>query len=129
MNRKILYIIPFVLLSGILAYTWYVLILNNYSLSSKHIIGLALFIVNAVAYLFKLKYGVYLTCIYLVLASFNIVAFFPEISSSSYYIRFRETEISTPSIQWKSVLLLGFFFLCAGRYMQEVYIQERKKKM
>lgn len=126
-KKKLIQITPFFVLTGILIYTWSMIITTDYFATIKHQIGLGLFLAVVVLYLFKFKYGIISTAIFLILASFNAIAIFPVIISSSYFVRIGKVEIATPSIQWKAMLLLILFFIFTGKYLNNLYIKYSNK--
>lgn len=127
MNRKkVIPIVPILILAGILSYTWFIIATTNFLATIKHIIGLGLFLAATVLYAFKFKYGIIFTGIFLILASFNVIAIFPAIKSSSYFVKIGEVEIATPFIQWKAVLLLILFFACTWRFLYDLYIKNKR---
>lgn len=127
-KNKTIQIIPVLTLAGVLIYTWFIIMTTDYFATIKHQIGLGAFLVVVAFYFFKFKYGIILTGIFLILASFNAIAIFPVIISSSYFIKIGDVEITTPSIQWKSVLLLVLFFICTGKYLNNLYVEYKNKR-
>ena len=62
MNRKkVIPIVPILILAGILSYTWFIIATTNFLATIKHIIGLGLFLAATVLYAFKFKYGIIFT--------------------------------------------------------------------
>ncbi|MGF7232791.1 hypothetical protein [Arachidicoccus sp.] len=127
-KKKFIQILPILILGGILIYTWFIIITTDYFATIKHQIGLGVFLAILAFYFLKFKYGIFFTGIYLLLASFNIIAIFPVIISSSYFVKVGGMEISTPPIQWKAVLLLILFLICTGRYLNNLYVGYKNKR-
>lgn len=130
-KNKIIKEIPILILSSIIVYTWIIIMSTNYYPTIKHKIGLCLFIVISILYFLKFKYGIISTGMFLILASLNIVAIFPKMISTSYFVKIGEFELSIPPLQLKSILLLIIFFICTGNYLKEIYStcrQNRKLK-
>lgn len=129
MNKnKLIQVTPTLILAGVLTYTWYIITTTDYVATIKHQIGLVALSAIIVFYFFKFKYGILSTGVYLVLATFNVIAIFPITVSSSYFIKIGGTKISTPPIQWKAVLLLIIFLICVERYLKNLYIEYRNKR-
>lgn len=126
-NKRLIQAIPTLILSGILINTWIIILRTDYFATIKHQIGLALFLLIVALSFYKFKYGIILTGFFLSLATFNAIAIFPDIISSSYFIKIGNTEISTPSIEWKSFLLLILFFVCSGGYLINIYAAYKNK--
>lgn len=127
-KKAVIPIIPFIFLTAILIYTWFVIATTNYFATIKHHIGLGLFLMVALVYAFSFKYGIIFTGIFLILASFNVLAIFPFTISSSYFIKIKDVEIATPSIQWKAVLLLILYIVCVWRFLNDLYIKYKNKR-
>jgi len=125
-KKEVIPIIPFIFLTVILSNTWFIIATTNYFATIKHYLGLGLFLMVTLLYAFRWKYGVILTGIFLILASFNVIAIFPVIKSSSYFIKIGEVDIATPFIQWKALLLLILFFFCTWRFLYDLYIKNKR---
>jgi hypothetical protein len=119
---------PFLVIAIILSYTWYVIITNEFFATTKHQIALGIFVVNIAVYFIKFKYGVLLTGLFLILATFNLLALFPEIIYSSFFLGIRGKGFSTPSIQGKSLLLFIFYLILNARYLMDLYFDSRLNK-
>jgi len=111
-----------------LVYTWYIIMTTDYFATLKHQVAIGLFLAALILYFIKFKYGIIFTGLFFILATFNAIVIFPVIISSSYFVKIGDTEISTPSIQWKSFLLLILFFVCTGRYLSNLYTAYKDKK-
>lgn len=127
-KKKLIQCIPILTLTGTLSYTWYIIMTTDYFATLKHQIAIGLFLLTLILYFIRFKYGIIFTGIILILSTFNAIAIFPVIISSSYFIRIGDTEISTPSIQWKSFLLLITFFVCTGGYLSDLYAAYKNKE-
>lgn len=127
-KKKVIQCIPILTLTGILAYTWYIIMTTDYFATLKHQVAMGLFLVTLILYFVRFKYGIIFTGIFFILATFNAIAIFPVIISSSYFIKIGNIEISTPSIQWKSFLLLTLFFVCTGKYLNNLYTEYKNKE-
>ena len=120
-KRKLQLILSYLLIVIVLIYTWFLIITTDYYATQKHQIALILVLINLGVYFFKFDYGIVFTGILLLLATFNFIALFPDIVSSSYFIRIAGKEIATPTIQGKSLLLLIIYLVLDLRYLIELY--------
>lgn len=120
-RSEILRLLPFLLGLGVLTYTWSMIFSPEYIATLKHQIALFLFFVNVAVYFFKFNYGIYFTGLIFLLATFNIIAIYPDITTSSYFIKIGNTELATPSVQIKSLILLVVFIVFNGGYLFEKY--------
>jgi hypothetical protein len=119
--KKFIHAIPFLVTCIILVYTWYVIISLNYSATLKQQIGLGIGILNLSIYIVRFKYGIIGTGLLLLLATFDFIVVFPVVTSYGWFIRFGETEIKTPSIEWRSLLLLILYFILNTGYLINLY--------
>ena len=74
---------PFLIIAAIVAYTWYIFSITDHFVRNTHKIAAVLIIINAILYFFYFKVAVILTGIILIAATFNIVALFPDIVTTS----------------------------------------------
>ena len=119
---------PYLLTVIVLIYTWSVIVTTDYYATLKHQIALILVLINLGIYFFKFDYGIVFTGILLLLATFNFIALFPDIVSSSYFIRIADKEIATPTIQGKSLLLMIVFLVLNFGYLIEMYANYKYTK-
>src|SRR5580704_17073165 len=105
MKTRIISAIPFLIISFVVLYTWYEIITAEYIATWRHYVALALVAINAGLYFVRYKQAVLLTGIILILAIFNLLAFFAIIQTS--YLGFG--SVTTPDIQLKPLLLLVIY--------------------
>jgi len=127
-GKLIVRIIPLLILGIILVYTWYTILTTEYYATVRHILALVLFAGNLILYFFRFRYAVLLTGVILILGTFNLLAFFPDITSTSFFVKIRDVEIATPSIQWKPLLLLIFYCTVNFNFLVNLYLDYRDRK-
>ena len=127
-RKKIKFILPYLLTVIVLIYTWSVIVTTDYYATLKHQIALILVLINLGIYFLKFDYGIVFTGILLLLATFNFIALFPDIVSSSYFIRIAGKEIAAPTIQGKSLLLMIIFLVLNFGYLIEMYANYKYTK-
>ena len=88
-------------------YTWYVFITGGAYPTIKHEVALGVILINLPLYFFRYRIALFFTAAILLLATFNLLAFFPTITTSSFGLG----PISTPELQWSSLLLLIVFYV------------------
>jgi hypothetical protein len=125
---KFIHIIPYLIICIILVYTWYTIITSDYYATTKHQIALGIAIINLFIYLLRFKFGVIVSGLLLFFAAFNFIALFPNIVTSSYFIRILGKEIATPSINWKSLVLMILYFVLNTRYLIDLYFDSKYPK-
>jgi len=101
----------------VLCYTWYTILSSDYFATQKHKITLLAFGIVLVSFLFDFVYGILLAGVFLLLATFNVLAIFPSLSATSYFIKIAGREFSTPSIEWTAFLLLIVYLALDLRYL------------
>jgi hypothetical protein len=119
---------PFLLTGIILIYTWYIILTTEYFATTRHVIALILFGINALLYFLRFRYAILLTGVILILATLNLLAFFPDITSTSYFVKIGNVEIGTPSIQWQPLLILIFYCIVNFSFFVDVYVEYKDKK-
>jgi hypothetical protein len=120
MKKKILLrIAPFFLLCVICAYTWYVIITTDYAATTKHTIALILVLVNLILHFITFRFAIILTGVLLVLSMFNLLFFFPDFITSSYFLGIGSFEVNTPPIEWRIVWLLIFYLIVNVTYIKK----------
>jgi hypothetical protein len=107
---------------------WYVIIATEYCATLRHKTGLVLCLINLIVYFFRFKWGIFLTGGMLILSTLNFLAFFPDIASSSFFIKIGGKRFETPSIQGKSLLLLINYFIFNTRYLIDLYSDYKHTK-
>lgn len=117
MKFRLIRIIPFVIVYIIMTFTWVNILTTAYFATFRHQIALVLVCLNLILFFFNYKYAILFTGLILLLATFNLLAFFPSIESSAYFIRFGSKEIYAPSIQPRSFLLLILYLAINIKYL------------
>jgi len=118
-KKRVLEVTPFVILALIISYTWYLILTTDYFATIRHQIALALIVANLILYFFSFRYAIFLTGIILLLATFNKIALFPRIESTSFFVKIGGKEFETPSIQWRMLLLLiGYLIINFSFWLQ-----------
>ena len=116
-KTKLLRLIPFIILCIMLIFTWNEIITVGHVGRYRHLIAASLFVINIFLYFFSFRYGVLLTGITLLLATFNLAAITYEIRSRAFFITIAGVEISTPYIQPLSLLVLIVFLVINLKYL------------
>mgnify|MGYP001544669758 FL=1 len=117
MKSRIIRIVPFAIVCVIMAFTWVNILTTEYFATLRHQVALVLVSLNLVLFFFNYKYAILFTGLILLLATFNLLAFFPSIESSAYFIRFGSKEVYAPSIQPRSLLLLLLYLGINFKYL------------
>ena len=105
-RRKILILIPLICIALLLAYTWVLIVVADYAATWRHYIGLSLFLFLIYLFVKDLSKCIVATGIYLIIASFNLFALTPGVTSNSLSLTVSGASISTPSF---SLLGIGLF--------------------
>ena len=116
-KTKLLRLVPFIILCIMLIFTWNEIITVSHVGRYRHLIAASLFVINIFLYFFSFRYGVLLTGITLLLATFNLAAITYEIRSRAFFITIAGVEISTPYIQPLSLLVLIVFLVINLKYL------------
>lgn len=124
-RKKIILLIPFCLECIFVIYSCYIFATTEYFISIKHLIGFLLVFGNSFVYFKIFKYGLIITGFTLLLATFNAISLFPEISYFSYFINLAGLKISTPNIQGYSLLLLFIYAIITWKYFLNIYFDRK----
>ena len=117
MKLKFIRIVPLAIVCVIMAFTWVNILTTDYFATLRHQVALVLVCLNLVLFFLNYKYSILFTGLILLLATFNLLAFFPSIESSAFFIRFGSKEIYAPSIQPRSLLLLLLYLGINFKYL------------
>jgi hypothetical protein len=128
MKKRILSLIPFLIISFIILYTWAEIFKTNYTATFKHYVTLLLIMTNGVCYLVKYKLGIILTAIILILATFNLLSFYTVTQTSSLGINLGNREIKTPEIQLSSLFLLLLYCVINFNSLVKWYLDKKDNK-
>ena len=128
-KKNVLRVLPLAVLTVILIYTWILFSISvDYYPTLRHILGLIAVSLNLVLYFFRFGKAVVLTGLILLAATFNLLAFFPDIDYASFFINIGELQIWTPSIQYKSLLLLIFYCLINFKFLLNLYLDYKESR-
>jgi len=105
MKQKIQILIPLTLVAALLIYCWTIFLSTDLIAVWRHYIGLILFMVTVVIFFRSLRLATFVTGIYLLLATFNLLAFTPEIKTSRLGIG----PVSTPPVQLVAGIIYPLF--------------------
>lgn len=126
--KNLLRVLPFIVISLFVSYSWYMIFRKEYNAGNKQILGLILCLANGIIYFYKFRIGIAFTGIVLLLATFNGVGFFNVIEFNSFFLKISKLKVITPNIQLKSLLLLIFYFVINGGYLYEWYLEYKASK-
>jgi hypothetical protein len=125
---KILFFIPFSVLTISLIYSWYTFIFTDNVAVFSHYLGLLLFL-PVIYFLFKdktLKKGIVLTGVYLILATINLLSFLPFVSTSSFGIKIGFVDIWPPSLNPFGLLLSIVYGIMNFGTLVEIYLDYKE---
>jgi hypothetical protein len=95
---------------------------------ARHYIALALFAFNLWLYFSRFRIAVVLTGVIFLLATFNLLAFFPAIGWQRFSFSIGSLEISTPAMQWQPLLLLILYLAINTMFLFDVYLDYKENK-
>ena len=121
---KRLILIPLIVIMGILIYCWATIITTEIQATWKHYLGLLLFVIIAILFFRNIVLTTVATGIYLTLATFNLIALTPAISTFG----FRIGPITTPDIQGLSLALFILYFILNMNPLIDIHLDYRESK-
>ena len=132
-KRKILILIPIIVIATILVYTWSIILFTDTSATWMHYTGLSLFTILICVFGKDLKKSIIATGTFLILGTCNLFTLTPSITTNSYGIKIGSVEIWTPAFQLLSFGLLVFYCILNFDNLVDIYLdyketREQKKK-
>ena len=129
-KKRILFAIPLIIVGSILIYSWLSFLTGVYLPTFNHYLGLLLFL-PIIYFMFKgksFKTPVLLFGLYLVLATVNIVSFFPYTATTSFGMNIGSLTIATPGFNGYSLLLLIVYFIFNFNTLADIYLDYKEAK-
>ena len=126
-KKKILFLLPFLLVAGLLLYCWATILTGEFLATWKHYIGLLLFMVITILLFRNFSKAVVGLGVFLLLATFNALAITPAITTNWLRIG----ALTTPPVQLSSfglLLLYGILNLDTLIDMQLDYKNSKRRK-
>jgi len=123
-KKKILLLIPLIIIAGLLIYCWTTILFTNIIATWQHYVALGLFAVLVFLYFKSFTKTVIATGLYLLLATFNALSMTPEINTSW----FRIGSIETPHFQLLSLGLLVLFLILNSDTLVNMYLDNKEAK-
>jgi hypothetical protein len=127
-KKNILLLIPLIVITGFIIYSWSIILITNIVATWRHYSALALF--GGLVFLFfkNFKQSVVFTCIYLILATCNLLALTPSIETSSFGIQIGSLQLSTPTFQILPFWILMLFFILNFDALINIYLDYKEAK-
>jgi len=125
---KILLLIPLAIITGLIVYTWTVVLFTDSAPVWRHYTATVFLFVLIFLFFKDFKKTVIGTGIYLIIGTCNLSALTPSVMTNSYGIRIGTTEIWTPSFQLLPFGLLLFFFILNFDALTNIYLDYKDTK-
>lgn len=130
MKKKILFFIPFGIVSIILFYSWFIFIMTDNIVVFANYLGLFFFI--PIAYFLSnnktFKKATVLFGIYLVLATINLFSFLPYVMTSSFGISLGSFKIWTPQLNGFALIILILYGILNFDTLTDIYLDYKEAK-
>jgi len=110
-KEKTLLLIPLAIISGLLLYTWTIVLFTDIEATWRHYVALGLFATLTFSYFKSFTMTVLATGIYLILGTCNLFTLTPSVTTNSYGLRIGSLELWTPTFQFLSFAILLLFFV------------------
>ena len=123
-KEKKLLLIPLIIMTILLSYCWAVILTTDILATWRHYIGLTLFIIIVFLFFKNLIAATIGTGIYLLLATFNLLAMTAQINTSGIRIG----EVSTPGVQLQSFGLFVIYFLVNLNPLIDIEFKYQEKR-
>lgn len=123
-KQKIYFLIPFIITVALLMHCWIVIISTNILATWRHYVGLSFFLLLVFCYFKYPKLSLAGLGAYLLLATCNVLAITPEITTN--WLRIGPVE--TPPIQLLSLGLLVLYGILNLDPLIEIYLDYKEAK-
>ena len=123
-KEKKLILVHLIAIAAILVYCWATFLTTEIEATWKHYFGLALFIIIAVCFFRNIRITTIATGIYLLLATFNLLAFTPAI----YTFGFGVGPVTAPDMQGLSLGLLLLYFILNMNALIDIYLDYKESR-
>lgn len=123
-KKKVLFLIPFSLVSGFLLYSWITVLRGELLATLRYYIGLVLFVVIAILIFKDFSKAVIGFGAFLLLATFNALAITPAITTSWLNIG----GLTTPPVQLMSLGLLVLYVVLNLDTLIEIQLDYKEAK-
>jgi hypothetical protein len=127
-KKKILLLIPLLLIAGLILYTWITVLTGDNVLVWRHYTGLILFVPLIYLFTKNFRKTILGTVIYLIFGICNVLTLTPSIIWNSYGIRIGSANIETPPFQLLSFGLL--ILLCVLNFdtLVDIYLDFKEMR-
>ncbi|MEO6229200.1 MAG: hypothetical protein ABJB11_06935 [Ferruginibacter sp.] len=121
-KQKRLVLIPLIIIAAMLIYCWGIILTTEILATWRQYIGLLLFFILAFLFLKNIVAAIISTGLYLLLATFNLLAMTPTITVSGIRIG----AISTPPVQLISLGLFILYFCLNMDSLIDIYLDYKE---
>ncbi|WP_276480017.1 hypothetical protein [Paraflavitalea pollutisoli] len=128
MSPKLRILIPLLIITGFVLYTWALIVLEGYPHSMQKDLALILLIVLHYFYFTRRNWCVVFTGIYLLLLTFNLLSITPATTSHSLGIGPVEHRVYTPAIQFIGLGILVLYGILNFDQLTEMYLDYKEAK-
>lgn len=121
-RQKLFSLLPFIVLCVVILYTCVEIIATDYAASLRHYLAMAIMFCNGVLYFTKYRLAIIFTGIILILATFDMLAFFSVVKTYYWSVNIADKSISTPGIQLVPLIVLVVYCLINFNLLIDCYI-------
>ena len=111
-KKKILLLLPLLLIGGILIYTWTIILFTEVDATWRQYLALLLFPFLLLLFFKNFTKAILATILYLLVGTCNLLTLTTSVNLNSYGLRILTLEIWTPTFQLLSFGLLVLFCIC-----------------
>ena len=126
-KQKNLALIPLLIVSGLLIYTWSIIIFTDIVATWRHYVGLLLFLPLPYLQIKKFEAGLWATGSYFIVGTCNLFSLTPDITTHSYGINIGTLELSTPAFQLLPFGLLIIYSIVNFDSFVNIYVEHKFK--
>lgn len=127
MKQKILILVPLLIIAGFFLHGWLIILTTDMLATWRHYLGLSLLIPFAL-FSKNITSTIVTTGIYLLLATFNLLAYTPAISTTYFGINIGSIQLTTPPVQLLSLGIFVVYFVLNLDSLINIYLDYKEAK-
>ena len=124
-KKKIPVLIPILVIGAMLVYSWTTFLTTDLIASWRHYIGSVVYIIIVVTFFLNIKFSTILLGVYLLFATFNLLAVTPSISTNWIQIG----PVSTPPVQLVSLGIFVLYAILNFNPIVDFYLDYKERKI
>jgi hypothetical protein len=128
MKQKILILIPLLITAGFFLHGWIIILTTDVLATWRHYLGLVFFLILVFLFFTTKAQVIVTTGLFLLLATFNLLAITPTITTTYIGKNFGTITITTPPVQLLSLGIFAVYFILNLDSLINIYLDYKEAK-